>query len=1240
MRALREENGNEGKVTETKEKNVRKNNENALVTRESLGAVGALFSALAFLILVTRSLIFGGIGAAVDSFLLGVFGYAAYVAIPALFVASLSAFLGKRFFKKRGAVISVLLTLFCILLLVHAGATLRWEREGYFSVCFNAAENGVKTCAPAGWLGGLIVGALFAVAGNVGAFLILSVVLLLLLTLNVRCFTGKSVFAAIAYSLKKDKNGKNAQNTQNQTNDAQSGYAQQPYMQSQYAQPQNGGYAQNPAGGSNADIRNTGYSPDGARYRGESVYGNEFSRNSFEGDPSANGYGNGADYGQGANYPNYPVNGNDYSDPSAESAYGNSSVGGTYEKYNEYGFPADNVRQRPGVTLSRNPDGYAASGQAGGYAPSSFSPFGAPNGAGNANAGASGNVGQNAAQSGNNAVYGSDPVESFRNNLIFDPTSKFNRRKSAANEPVSAAPVFRPEQAKPAAAPPQPSGNRNSSAFGSFGTSYTDSYADSINGRNSADRIVNDKRREETPFNAYQREVSDFGGTENRDLGTSSDRAGFGGTGRNDVSGGVSAERGFNAETNRNEDVRSGENSALFGNTENEQSRGGIADDSFTVRDMPPRETDSRFDTARGDNGNADLFGDNLRASSGRDSDFTENTRSDRGGDDLTIFDDNDENEDIYPLGGEAGRRDNDDDLPPFDGGREFTAGRDFTANRGETQGRDLPDTRENGGRFGGSREMPSARNLPESNARGGDMRNTSAPVPPVPAPVPKIVPEKKPEPPKPRRPFRSAPLDYFDCTDTIPDANNAEIDENKQTILDTLEAFKVPDASIASVTCGPTVTRYNVAVPRYISPKKVVALDQPIAMNLHAANGVNIAPNFEDGTISVEVPNRKRQTVTLGSMLVADEYINAKPNALIFAMGKNVGNKKMYGDIRKMTHILVAGTSGSGKTAFLHSVIISLIMKYSPADLRLILIDPKKTEFVVYEGLPHLVINEVLSDTNKVIQSLNWAIAEMERRYDLFNKKSRSGTYVINIDEYNANLTEGEEKLPKIVIIADEVAAMMQDAKKDMEDRIQNLTQKSRATGIHVILATQRPSTDVITGVIKSNLKSRIALSVASEIDSRVILDESGAQNLLGQGDLLYSTEGTKTPIRMQAPFISSEKAQEVIRYIKENNDCYFNEAAAEFIDKPKGQSGSGDGASGDDDAVDEVYVEALRNAILSNSASISLVQRKCSVGYNKAGKIIEWMEDQGYISAFDGAKARKVLITPEQFEEKFGPL
>ena len=314
--------------------------------------------------------------------------------------------------------------------------------------------------------------------------------------------------------------------------------------------------------------------------------------------------------------------------------------------------------------------------------------------------------------------------------------------------------------------------------------------------------------------------------------------------------------------------------------------------------------------------------------------------------------------------------------------------------------------------------------------------------------------------------------------------------------------------------------------------------------------------------------------------------------------------------------------------------------MKYSPADLRLILIDPKKTEFVVYEGLPHLVINEVLSDTNKVIQSLNWAIGEMERRYDLFNKKSRAGTYVINIDEYNANLAEGEEKLPKIVIIADEVAAMMQDAKKDMEDRIQNLTQKSRATGIHVILATQRPSTDVITGVIKSNLKSRIALSVAQEIDSRVILDESGAQNLLGQGDLLYSTEGTKTPIRMQAPFISSEKAQEVIRYIKENNDCNFNEEAAAYIDKPKGQSGGFGGEAQEDDEVDYVYVEALRNVILSGSASISLVQRKCSVGYNKAGKIIEWMEDQGYISAFDGAKARKVLITPEQFEEKYGPL
>ncbi len=512
----------------------------------------------------------------------------------------------------------------------------------------------------------------------------------------------------------------------------------------------------------------------------------------------------------------------------------------------------------------------------------------------------------------------------------------------------------------------------------------------------------------------------------------------------------------------------------------------------------------------------------------------------------------------------------------------------------------------------------------------------------PVETPRVEIQPAPQPEPPpppKPRviRPYVRVPLDDFDCREVEPTANAEEVAETKETIVATLEDFKVSGASIASVTFGPTVSRYNVTLPRSISPKKVVALDQSIAISLHSS-GVNIYPNYEDGVVSIEVPNKERQIVRLGSMLTGDTFVNAKASSLMFAMGKDAGNRKVYGDISKMIHLLVAGASGMGKSVFLSSLIISLIYKYSPEELRLILVDPKKTEFVLYNNLPHLMINEIITDVNKTIQSLNWAIGEMNRRYALFEQMSRKGTYVVNLDQYNAQL-EKAERLPKIVIIVDELADLMLAAKKDIEDRIQNLTQKARAAGIHLVVATQRPSTDVITGVIKSNLPTRIAFSVATDVDSRVILDQTGAQKLLGMGDFLYTMQGVNTPVRVQSAYLEPDEAQRVINYIKMNNEAYYDETVTAYINNARSGGNGGDSFGGSDE-VEPVYIEALRYVILSESASISMIQRKCSVGYNKAGKIVEWMEDMGYISSFDGARARKVLITKEEFESKYGAL
>ena len=500
----------------------------------------------------------------------------------------------------------------------------------------------------------------------------------------------------------------------------------------------------------------------------------------------------------------------------------------------------------------------------------------------------------------------------------------------------------------------------------------------------------------------------------------------------------------------------------------------------------------------------------------------------------------------------------------------------------------------------------------------------------PIAAPQPK---PKKPHVPKP---YKRISLDDLDCRDVEPMSNSEDIEQTKETILATLEDFKVSNSSIASVTFGPTVTRYNVTIPRSIPPKKIIALDQSIAINLYT-EGVNIYPNYEDGAVSVEVPNKERQFVQLGCMLSGDAYVNAKPTSLMFAMGKDVANRKIYGDISKMIHLLVAGASGSGKSVFLGSLIISLIHKYSPEELRLILIDPKKTEFMLYNNLPHLMVNEIITEVDKAVQSLEWAIIEMNRRYELFRVMTETKTYVVNLDQYNAQVDK-LERLPKIVIIIDELADLILSAKKDIEDKIQNLTQKARAAGIHLVVATQRPSTDVITGVIKSNLPTRIAFGVASDVDSRVILDQSGAQKLLGKGDLLYTMQGVKFPIRVQSAFISTEESQKVVNYIKANNEAYYDEEVSEFINKKS--SASGGTSKMDKDNVEPVYIESLRYAIEMGSASISMVQRKCSVGFQKAGKIIEWMESMGYISSYDGARARKVLISPEEFEKIYGKL
>ncbi len=481
---------------------------------------------------------------------------------------------------------------------------------------------------------------------------------------------------------------------------------------------------------------------------------------------------------------------------------------------------------------------------------------------------------------------------------------------------------------------------------------------------------------------------------------------------------------------------------------------------------------------------------------------------------------------------------------------------------------------------------------------------------------------------------YRRPDLSLLNTYEDKPALSNEEVGRNSGIILDTLRRYKI-ETHVTGVKAGASVTRYDLAMPETGTINNVTRYDEELAVYLQV-KGVNMYANPEVRGISVEVPNDKRSNVGLKSVLESDEFKKDSPEALLFALGQDVEGRAVCGNVTDMTHILVAGMTGSGKSIAMHSMLISMLFKYSPEELRLILIDPKQSEFTLYEGIPHLMINEIITTAPKAVAALNWAVGEMERRYTLFNEKTRSGVAVSKIDEYNQNLTEDEERLPKILVVVDEFSDLMMTAKKEVEEKIQRLAQKARAAGIHLVLATQRPDATVITGVIKSNLPTRISLSVDSDLNSRIMLDESGAEKLLGHGDMLVKTTGK--PRRVQGAFISASERQRVITFIRENNESYYDDSIAEAIDKPEGGGLNGVGGGGGDEGVNETYIKALGVVVKRGQASISLIQRSLGIGYNHAGKIIEWMESQGFISAFEGSKARTVLLTKEEYESRFG--
>ena len=471
-----------------------------------------------------------------------------------------------------------------------------------------------------------------------------------------------------------------------------------------------------------------------------------------------------------------------------------------------------------------------------------------------------------------------------------------------------------------------------------------------------------------------------------------------------------------------------------------------------------------------------------------------------------------------------------------------------------------------------------------------------------------------------------------------------AELRESSACLLDTLDSFNI-EAQIIGIVRGPSVTRFELTIPRGIKISRITALSDDIALSLGAAN-VRIAPIPDKVAVGIEVPNKTVNTVFIRECIGSPAFANAK-SRLSFAVGKDITGKPVIGDIAKMPHMLIAGTTGSGKSVCINSMLISLLYKSTPEEVRLIMVDPKMVELGNYNGIPHLLI-PVVTDPKKAAGALNWAVGEMERRYKLF-----ADHQVRNLVGYNDLMRSEKAKaeqtedghpeqyqvLPQSFIVIDELADLKMVAAKEVENSICRIAQKARAAGMHLVVATQRPSADVITGIMKANIPSRIAFAVASQIESRIILDTTGAEKLIGKGDMLYAPLGEGKPTRVQGCFISNEEIEAVIARIKETSTAEYSEEILEHIEQQAEQVGNNKGGSsgtndpGDDE--DELIEEAIEVIMDCRQASTSMLQRRLKLGYSRAARIIDQIEDRGIIGPSEGSKPRQILISREDWQE-----
>ena len=459
-------------------------------------------------------------------------------------------------------------------------------------------------------------------------------------------------------------------------------------------------------------------------------------------------------------------------------------------------------------------------------------------------------------------------------------------------------------------------------------------------------------------------------------------------------------------------------------------------------------------------------------------------------------------------------------------------------------------------------------------------------------------------------------------------------IAENATKLQKTLYSFGV-SAKVENVSVGPAITRYELRPAEGVRVSKIAKLADDIALNL-AAQSIRIeAPIPGKQAVGIEIPNKENEMVHLRDIIESDRFIDHE-SKLAFALGKDVAGEAIVTDIAKMPHVLIAGSTGSGKSVCINTLITSIIYKAKPSEVKLVMVDPKVVELSVYNGIPHLLI-PVVTDSKKAAGALAWAVQEMENRYKLF-----AGKGVRDLKGYNEAIKneEGAGVLPQIVIIIDELADLMMVAAKEVEDAICRLAQMARAAGMHLVIATQRPSVDVITGLIKANVPSRIAFAVSSQIDSRTILDMVGAEKLLEKGDMLFYPVGVSKPTRIQGAFVSDKEVEKIVDFLKSNGEVTYSEDIIEKIEKannPEKEIKDVD----EDDGTDPFLMDAIETVIDTKTASTSFIQRKFKVGYARAGRIIDQMEERGVISGYQGSKPREVLMTRERWEElKMSPM